>query len=98
MYKCGSTCYSFNNGHICKHIHRVHSLILKQPLDKQAVPIENEYPTDDFGEAQYDSEDVKPMSVVCVNSAPDPHKGIQTHNTSTYLLYYNRSLHQTSNF
>lgn len=26
MYKCDSTCYDFNNGHICKHIHRVHSL------------------------------------------------------------------------
>jgi hypothetical protein len=26
MYKCDSTCYDFNNGHLCKHIHRVHSL------------------------------------------------------------------------
>ena len=26
MYNCDSTCYDFNNGHICKHIHRVHSL------------------------------------------------------------------------
>ena len=28
MYKCDSQCYDFNNGHICKHIHRVHSLSL----------------------------------------------------------------------
>ena len=27
MYKCGSSCYDYNNGHICKHIHRVHSLM-----------------------------------------------------------------------
>lgn len=26
MYRCDSKCYDFNNGHICKHIHRVHSL------------------------------------------------------------------------
>ncbi len=26
MYKCDSSCYEYNNGHICKHIHRVHSL------------------------------------------------------------------------
>lgn len=26
MYKCDDKCYHFNNGHICKHIHRVHSL------------------------------------------------------------------------
>ena len=28
MYKCSRQCYDFNNGHICKHIHRVHSLRL----------------------------------------------------------------------
>ena len=26
MYTCDKTCYDFNNGHICKHIHRVHTL------------------------------------------------------------------------
>lgn len=26
MYSCDSRCYSYNNGHICEHIHRVHSL------------------------------------------------------------------------
>ena len=28
MYKCDSKCYEFNNGHICRHIHTVHSLAL----------------------------------------------------------------------
>ena len=27
MYTCDKACYDFNNGHICKHIHRVHSII-----------------------------------------------------------------------
>ena len=26
MYTCDKACYDFNNGHICKHIHCVHSL------------------------------------------------------------------------
>ena len=26
MYKCDPLCFDFNNGHLCKHIHRVHSL------------------------------------------------------------------------
>ena len=26
MYTCDKACYDFNNGHICKHIHRVHSI------------------------------------------------------------------------
>ena len=27
MYKCDILCYDFNNGHLCTHIHRVHSLL-----------------------------------------------------------------------
>lgn len=26
MYECDSRCFDYTNGHICKHIHRVHSL------------------------------------------------------------------------
>ena len=26
MYTCDSRCYDYGNGHICKHVHRVHSL------------------------------------------------------------------------
>ena len=25
MYTCDPLCFDFNNGHLCKHIHRVHS-------------------------------------------------------------------------
>ena len=38
MYNCDSTCYDFNNGHICKHIHRVHSL----EHERQSIPDEDE--------------------------------------------------------
>ena len=27
MYMCDSRCFDYTNGHICKHIHRVHSLL-----------------------------------------------------------------------
>ena len=87
MYKCGSTCYNFNNRHICKHIHRVHSLLQlkqplikqigpEQPLDEQAGPTENKHSMDDFGEAQYDSEDDKAMNMIYADSAPDSYKGM----------------------
>ena len=37
MYKCDERCYDYGNGHICKHIHRVHSL--QQHYDtSEAVP------------------------------------------------------------
>lgn len=26
MYSCAEQCYDYTNGHICKHIHRVHSI------------------------------------------------------------------------
>ena len=25
MYACDKACYDYHNGHVCKHIHRVHS-------------------------------------------------------------------------
>lgn len=34
MYECDSTCYEYNNGHICKHIHRVHSMVNNPDLDQ----------------------------------------------------------------
>ena len=37
MYKCDGTCYDYNNGHICKHIHRVHSLENKNEDDSTSV-------------------------------------------------------------
>ena len=37
MYNCDSTCYDFNNGHICKHIHRVHSLVNVNPSTPDEV-------------------------------------------------------------
>ena len=46
MYNCDPTCYEYNNGHICKHIHRVHSLVknsdLHCSLDENSVPLNYE--------------------------------------------------------
>ena len=30
MYSCDKACYDYNNGHLCKHIHRVHSMLKSQ--------------------------------------------------------------------
>jgi len=61
---------------MCKHIHRVHSLVqIKQPNDTQVGAIENEFSTDDLGGSQYDSENVQPTNMVYAESAADPHKG-----------------------
>ena len=32
MYSCDKACYDFNNGHLCKHIHRVHSMLKFQDV------------------------------------------------------------------
>ena len=46
MYSCSRQCYDYSNGHICKHIHRVHSLnSMIQPPDYQ---LEGEESTDSF--------------------------------------------------
>ena len=60
MYKCSSSCYDFNNRHICKHIHRVHSLANSISASStgadgannlQSTPLENI--TDDFDTLSY---------------------------------------------
>ena len=58
MYTCDDRCYDYGNGHICKHIHRVHSLQYHQQQgsdeaqdqDFQPVPVyypPTEEPTED---------------------------------------------------
>ena len=41
MYKCDKACYDYNNGHVCKHIHRVHSM----NVDKHRKPTGADEPT-----------------------------------------------------
>ena len=41
MYKCDDACYDFNNGHLCKHIHRVHSLECTNDIN-QPTPVEQQ--------------------------------------------------------
>ena len=43
MYTC--SCYDYNNGHVCKHIHRVHSLLLIGQT-VQPVNVKNEGSTE----------------------------------------------------
>ncbi len=38
MYSCDSKCYDYANNHMCKHIHRVHSLFNRNLPTKVSVP------------------------------------------------------------
>ena len=42
MYKCDDACYDFNNGHLCKHIHRVHSLECTHDSNQPTSPVEQQ--------------------------------------------------------
>ena len=55
MYKCSSSCYDYNNGHICKHIHRVHSLVSTTSTDgtSNVQPPLSENLADDFDTLSY---------------------------------------------
>ena len=33
MYECDQLCYDYTNGHLCKHIHRVHTIRLLETND-----------------------------------------------------------------
>ena len=40
MYKCDDN--DFNNGHLCKHIHRVHSLDVHMTAHQPTSPVEQQ--------------------------------------------------------
>ena len=79
MYRCDSKCYSYNNGHICKHIHRVHSLShIKQP-DTTMEATQEELDSigeqcDIFDEECAVNDDMEP-SVVYAESMHNPQTG-----------------------
>ena len=97
MYRCDSKCYSYNNGHICKHIHRVHSLSqIEQPattieatqekpdgMGQQCDSVDESYAMND--EVELDdcavNDEVKP-NVVYGESVSNPQRG-----TCTYYQY-----------
>jgi len=70
MYKCDSRCYSYNNGHICKHIHCIHAFYRKQQQE-QTQSLE------DPEDVQYSSSDMTEEcgNVVYAESVSDPLRG-----------------------
>ena len=65
MYSCSRQCYDYSNGHICKHIHRVHSLNVTTQLS-ESQPESTHYFVDEM--------DNDPLSFV--ESVRDNSKGI----------------------
>ena len=41
MYECDPRCFDYTNGHICKHIHRVHSLSHEKATKNPQVDVTN---------------------------------------------------------
>ena len=76
MYKCDSKCYTFNNGYICKHIHRVHSILQKkQPHDhEQLESTETQCSVQDFQQCEI-TETNAHSSVAYAGSISDPQRG-----------------------
>lgn len=79
MYRCDSKCYSFNNGHICKHIHRVHSLSHMTQQDTTMESTEEEpggiEQYDSVDEDHVENNDIAEPSVVYAESVCNPQRG-----------------------
>ena len=53
MYICDSKCYDYTNDHVCKHIHRVHSLFHQSlPRSPTAPEIDINGPDDNISYAE----------------------------------------------
>ena len=47
MYKCDPSCYDYNNGHICKHVHKVHSVARSHSVQRATPDPEYQDDTSD---------------------------------------------------
>ena len=74
-------CYDFNNEHICKHIHKVHSLVVKNRKETKrhtesqtssATTHESESPPDTEGMEDTNTDD---FEIVYAESTFSPEKG-----------------------
>ena len=68
MYKC--QCYDFKNGHLCKHIHRVHSM--KKHDERQTKAEEHECRLDALAD-EGNMSDADPLE--CAESVVPPKQG-----------------------
>lgn len=53
MYTCDRNCYDYNSGHVCKHIHRVHSLNQQSKSDSPSSHTSEDDHTDDLDDISY---------------------------------------------
>ena len=81
MYTCDKKCYDFNNEHICKHINKVHSLVVKnwketkrytESVSSTAMTQESESPphTEDMEDTNTDD-----FEIVYAETTFSPEKG-----------------------
>lgn len=79
MYTCDPYCYEYTNGHICKHIHRVHSLKV-QECAPYYQPDAHEFLNSHDKEDEEDSEMDDPLEFA--ENVRNPSTG--TYSTCTY--------------
>lgn len=53
MYTCDEKCYDYSNGHICKHIHRLHSLFQQNVSKVPATPSEMDHDDISYAESVF---------------------------------------------
>ena len=53
MYECDDSCYDYNNGHICKHIHRVQSLQSGGTTVEPSEAVRNQSGDEDIDPLEY---------------------------------------------
>ena len=75
MYTCDDRCYDYGNGHICKHIHCVHSLQYHQEegsdevldQDYEIQPVSVHYPPTEDTTSSHGKHLMYNIVYVCIN-------------------------------
>lgn len=78
MYSCDKACYDYNNGHLCKHIHRVHSMLKSQGTHTTSTTSELTGPQSlDGGFSSDDEDELDPLEYA--ESTAPPQQGTCRH-------------------
>ena len=93
MYRCDSKCYDFKKGHICKHIHRVHSLNRSSSSNSTSLELAKKAEENESEKDAYSSSDDFTEIAAYAGSISDSKQGCYHIFTACVNYYKYISLH-----
>ena len=87
MCSCDDKCYDYNNGHVCKHIHRVHSMT-HQDLEGStpSQELHNDFDNISYAESMFDPQ--KGTQLINYSFRLNMPNNHRSHNSTKYFQWF----------